>query len=151
MRVYYLDTEYEIGKHKIMKVWSEYVDRAMPEDSPRTAINVPYSILELDEGYNRWLAKQLLTNSRTDIEGELLPDKYYVDGDGNLRDELDSLVTVNPNLQRESYKLSKLYGLTQAQLEAYIENNVTNLVEAKAFLKKLSTVVLWLVKQSRLD
>lgn len=151
MRVYYLNEEYESGKHKIVKVWSEFSEVAMPEDSPRTAINVPYSVLKLDERYNRWLARQLLTNSRTDIDDESLPDKYYIDGDGSLRDEFDGLVTINPNPQRESYKLSKLYGLTQEQLATYIENNVTNLVQAKEFLKKLSAVVLWLVKQSKLD
>lgn len=151
MRVYYLDEEYELGKHKIAKVWSEFVDRAMPEDSPRTAINVPHSILELDERYNRWLARELLTNSRSSPEGEDLPDKYYVDGDSRLRDEFGNLITINPNPQRKAYKLSQLYGLTQVQLENYIENNVTNLAQAKTFLKKLSAVVLWLVKQSRLD
>ena len=151
MRVYYLNEEYETGKRKILKVWSEYVDRAMPEDSPRTAINAPYSMLELDERYNRWLAKQLLANSRPDAEGEPLPDKYYVDGEGKLRDELGSLITINPNPQRESFKLSKLYGLTQTQLENYIDNNVTDLASAKNFLKRLSAVVLWLVKQTKLD
>lgn len=149
MRVYYLDEEYELGKHQILKVWSKFVDRAMPEDSSQSAVNVSHSILELDERYNRLLAKQLLRNSR-DTEGDPLPDRYYVDSIGQLRDEFDSLVTINPNPQKESYKLSQLYGLTQAQLETYIENNVTNLVEAKAFLKKLSAVVLWLVKQSEL-
>lgn len=150
MRVYYLDAEYEVGKHKIMKVWSEYVSPAMPEDSSATAINVPYSILELDERYNRQLARDLLTNSRSLPNGDL-PDKYYVDDSEQLRDEFDVLVTINPNPQKQAYKLSQLYGLTQAQLETYIENNVTNLIEAKAFLKKLSAVVLWLVKQSRLE
>jgi hypothetical protein len=52
---------------------------------------------------------------------------------------------------RNAYKLSQLYGLTQAQLETYIDNNVTNLTQAKEFLKKLSAVVLWLVKQNKLD
>ena len=152
MRVYYLNAEYESGKHKIVKVWSEYVDRAMPEDSPRTAINVPYSVLELDERYNRWLAKQLLTNNRGSApDGEPLPDKYYVDSGEQLRDEFDNLVTINPNPQREAYKLSQLYGLTQEQLANYIDNNVTTLPAAKEFLKKLSAVVLWLVKQSKLE
>ena len=151
MRVYYLQEEYETGKHKIVKVWSEYVDRAMPEDSPRTAINIPYSVSELDERYNRWLARQLLANSRTTPDGEPLPDKYYVDGSGQLRDEFDNLVTINPNPQREAYKLSQLYGLTQEQLQNYIDNNVTTLAQAKEFIKKLSAVVLWLVKQSKLE
>lgn len=151
MRIYYLNTEYEPSKHKIVKVWSEFVDRAMPEDSSKTNINAPYSVLEIDERYNRWLARQLLTNSRIPFEGEPLPDKYYVDGSGQLRDEFDNLVAINPNPQREAYKLSALYGLTQAQLGTYIDSNVTNLAQAKEFLKKLSAVVLWLVKQGKLE
>ena len=53
--------------------------------------------------------------------------------------------------QKKAFKVSQLYGLTQAQLETYIENNVTSLASAKDFLKKLSAVVLWLVKQTKLD
>jgi hypothetical protein len=152
MRIYYLKAEYEVGKHKIIKVWSEYISIVRPEDAGRTNINVPYSVLELDERYNRLLAKELLSNSNYDEDGNELTDKYYVDNSGNLRDNSDdSLVAINPNPQKESYKLSALYGLTQAQLETYIDNNVTNLAEAKEFLKKLSAVVLWVVKQSGLD
>lgn len=65
---------------------------------------------------------------------------------GAVQDNLDL-----SGSQKEAFKLSQLYGLTQEQLATYIENNVTNLVEVKAFLKKLSAVVLWLVKQSKLD
>lgn len=150
MRIYYLNERYEAGKHKIIKVWSEFVDISMPENSPMTVINSPYSVLELDEVYNREIARLLLQNNQTS-ETEVLPDRYYVDNSGQLRDEFDSLVTINPNPQRKSYKLSQLYGLTQTQLETYINNNVTTLATAREFLKKLGAVVLWLIKQSRLD
>jgi len=53
--------------------------------------------------------------------------------------------------QKAAFKLSQLYGLTQEQLATYIDNNVTNLAAAKEFLKKLSAVTLWLVKQTKLD
>ena len=152
MRVYYLNKEYEAEKHKILKVWTDISSVAMPEDSPRTTINASHSILEIDERYNRGLAKELLDFSRGEIEGEQLPDKYYVDGDGKLRDNSDdSLVTINPNPQREAYKLSQLYGLTHNQLDTYIDNNVTNLAEAKEFMRKMAHVILWLVKQTKLD
>ena len=42
--------------------------------------------------------------------------------------------------------LSAISGMTYAQLDTYIENNVTNLIEAKEYLKKLSKVVLAIVK-----
>lgn len=142
MKVYYLNDEYEVGKHKIRKVWAEVLGINMP-DVPSGC-----SVLELDELYNRKLAQALVSNNQ-----ELLgfPDKLYVDNVGNLCWQDGTLVTTNPNPQKESYKLSQLYGLTQAQLENYIENNVTNLAQAKVFLKKLSAVVLWLVKQTKLD
>lgn len=41
---------------------------------------------------------------------------------------------------------SNLGNLTYAQLDTYINNNVTNLKEAKAYLKKLSKVVLAILK-----
>lgn len=42
--------------------------------------------------------------------------------------------------------LSAISGMTYAQLDTYIDNNVTNLAEAKQYLKKLSKVVLAIVK-----
>jgi hypothetical protein len=57
--------------------------------------------------------------------------------------------------RREIYKgsevLSYLSGITYAQLETYIMNNVTNLAEARQYLIELSKVVLLLVKFSQLD
>ena len=42
--------------------------------------------------------------------------------------------------------LSAISGMTYAQLDTYIDENVTNLAEAKQYLKKLSKVVLAIVK-----
>ena len=143
MKVIYYNDEYEAGKHKIKKVWAEFMginEPSIPEDC---------SVLGLDEFYNRNLARLLFRNSDPLVED--LPDKYYVDADEKLRDNGGNLVIIVPNSQKESYKLSQLYGLTHEQLDTYIDKNVTNLAEAKAFLKKLSAVVLWLVKQSKLD
>lgn len=145
MNIYYLNTEYEPGKHKILKTWSEKFLEPKPEESSKTAINVPYTVLEIDERYNGLLCKNLANNAR-----DKLPDRYYVDNDGKLYSKNGVFVTINPNPEKESYKLSPLYGLTQEQLATYIDNNVTTLTTAKEFLKKLSAVVLWLVKQSKL-
>jgi len=147
MRVYYLNAEYEAGKHKIVRVWSEHQGITPPD----AGIKRPYSVLELDEFYNRGLAQSLFHNSQSFLDDEELPDKYYVDAGRRLRDQLGNSVTINPNPQREGYKLSALYGLTQQQLQTYIENNVTTLASAKEYLKRLSAVVLWLVKQTKLD
>ena len=48
-------------------------------------------------------------------------------------------------------KLSGIADMTYAQLDTYIENNVTNLAEAKTYLKKLSKVVLAILKQQNLE
>ncbi len=47
---------------------------------------------------------------------------------------------------KEAIGLSEIAGLSYAQLEAYIEANVTTLATSKAFLNKLAKVVLALVK-----
>lgn len=151
MRIYYLNQEYEPGKHKIVKVWSEFVEIAMPEDTPRRGISAPHSVLELDECYNRGLAKLLLRHRRDSPTDEILPDKYYVDGSGDLRDEFDNPVTINPNPQRESYKLSVFMGMTPTQIDTYIENNVSNLESAKELFKKIVRLLQVLARQSRLE
>jgi len=143
MKVYYENLEYETGKHKIRKVWAEVLGINMPE------LPNDCSALGFDETYNRKLAQALITNNR---EIYNLPDKLYVDNDGNLRKtEDDSLITINPNPQKEAYKLSQLYGLTHEQLDAYIDGNVTDLASAKEFVRKMAHVILWLVKQTKLD
>lgn len=56
--------------------------------------------------------------------------------------------------QREAIgviKVSFINGLTVEQIDNYIDNNITDLVSAKAFLKKLSKVVLYLLKHSNLQ
>jgi len=151
MIIYYLDAEYEPNKHKIVKVWFE--GNPLPEESSRRNINIPHSVIEFDEKYNRMLAEGLRSNTRINpIDDTPLPDKYYVNNLGEIViSDTDTVVTVNPNPQKESYKLSALYGMTQAELETYIDTNVVDLPTARAYIKKLSAIVLWLVKQSGLD
>jgi len=58
---------------------------------------------------------------------------------------------VEPYQARAAFKLSQLSGLTQEQLATYIDNNVTTLATAKEYIKKLSDVVLYLVKHTEMD
>ena len=142
MRIYYIGD-------KVLKIWSEQ-DGAMPEDSPKTAINVPYGVIEIDERYNRLLCYKLVRNSRGTPE-QPLPDKYYVNDSGQLVEtDTEEVVALESNPQKEAYRLSQLAGLTREQLMAHVDG-INDLSEAKTYLKKLSDVVLWLVKQSRLD
>ena len=55
-----------------------------------------------------------------------------------------------PNPQKESYKLSQLYGLTHEQLDTYIDNLSSGADYKEAFRRALHAI-LWLVKQTKLD
>ena len=41
--------------------------------------------------------------------------------------------------------------LNPAQVDTYIDNNITDLVSAKAFLKKLSKIVLYILRNNNLQ
>lgn len=148
LRVYYSSEEYEPNKHKILTTYSDRSAGAMPEDTSSTLAD--YSVIEIDERYNpNWNILPESIGRRSFLN---LPDEFYVNNSGQIVNaDTENIVIINPNPQREAYKLSQLYGLTQQQLATYIDNNVTTLAQAKQFLKKLSAVVLCLVKQTRLD
>lgn len=143
MRIYYLDKA-KSGKHKIVDVWAESLGLTMPGPG----IPGAYSILELDEFHNRNLARAVIDYSQ-ELEG--LPDRFYIDTSYRLRTQAGELVNINPNPHKDGYKLSAIAGLSQSDLESYIENNVTDFPTAKEFLKKLAAVTLYLVKQTKLD
>ena len=137
MKVYYLE-------NKIINIWCKWLKGDMPENLHDYS---SYSVIEFDEEYNRGLAVLLLDNSRA-IES--LPDRFYIDNGQIIETDTDEVVTIEPNPQKEAYKLSQLYGLTHEQLDNIIDN-VSNLAEAKEILRKALHVVLYLVKQTKLD
>jgi len=142
MLIFYENQEYESGKHKIRKVWAEALGINKP-DIPNGC-----SVIEFDEFYNRKLAQALITNSDAIND---LPDKIYINNSGQfVRNDTQEVVTVTANPQKESYKLSQLYGLTHEQLDNHIDG-ISNLAEAKEFMRRLAHVTLWLVKQTKLD
>lgn len=56
--------------------------------------------------------------------------------------------------QREILKKIKesfINNLTETQIENYIDNNITDLTSAKAFLKKLSKVILYILEKTNLQ
>lgn len=124
----------------------------LPEDSPRTSYNFDYSVIEIDEDYNRELCYELLRNKRHSFNGlPDEPDRFYINNGEIVETDTDEVVIINPNPQKEAYKLSQLYGLTHEQLDNYIDNNVTDLPSAREFVRKMVHVVLGLVKQTKLD
>ncbi len=52
---------------------------------------------------------------------------------------------------RAAIGLANISDMTYVELDTYIQNNVTNLAEAKQYLKKLSKVVLAMLKQQNLE
>lgn len=150
VRVYYLTATYQAGRHAIIKVWCDKFVQPLPEDNPDTAINDPYNVLEFDLKYNRATAWAIQNYEMRLPNGQLIR-LFYVNDAGQLCRQDGTVVTFNLNPQVEALKLSALYGLTQAQLETYIDNNVTTLANAKDYLKKLSAVVLYLLKQSDME
>lgn len=159
MRVYYYQSEYEPGKHKIAHVYSEFISLYLPEDSPETNIVLSYSVLELDETYNRPLARLLLGNSQMLPNGTKLPDRYYVNNSGQIINNGTGLPeAISLNIAREEYKTSAIYGMTQAQIDTYIDAQLAsagNVAQLKtvtgSLFKKLTVIIRDLVKQSRLD
>ena len=152
MRVYYLNAEYEPNKHKIKKVWHSLSGVAKPEDTDRGKINVPYSVLEIDESYNPNLAIGLLKNNRRLLEDdETLLDRFYINNNGEIiSNDTGQVVNVNPNPQKEAYKLSQLYGLTHEQLDTFVDG-LSTMADYKEAFRKALHVILWLVKQTKLD
>ena len=59
------------------------------------------------------------------------------------------LRTINP--QKQAYRASALYGLTHEQLDNYIDNNMTDFASAKEIMRRALHVILYLVKQTKLD
>jgi hypothetical protein len=69
-------------------------------------------------------------------------------------DQLTDYQTANEATQAEAsneINLSMLCDKTDAQVETYVENNVTDLASAKAFLKLWSRIVLAIIKRLDLD
>ncbi len=89
MRVYYLPNG------KIIKTWSEKFLQPMPEESPDTAINVPYQVMEIDEGANRKLCWDLMQNEVNVPGGVKVPDRFKV-VNNQLVDTAGKTVEVKP-------------------------------------------------------
>ena len=145
MIIYYDKFEFELNKHHILTVWAEKGIKSKP------VLPVQYEELEIDETYNGEICQDLYKAYwESDIMGATIPPRFWVDNDGNILHD-GKIYPVIPNTEKETWKLSALHGLTQAQLETYIDNNVTTLAQAKEFLKKLATVVLLLMKHTNLS
>jgi hypothetical protein len=104
-----------------------------PDGISKIAYN--YDYVEIEGKVTKAKICRALENSKLDIGGEFDPS------------EIESTYKA----AKEAINLSQISKLTYKQLDMYIDNNVTNLAEAKAFLKKLSKVVLAILKYTNID
>lgn len=99
-----------------------------PDGPPRTVY--AYNYVVIAGKLTKAKIIRALENSKLDAEEEYNP----------------AAIETNYNEAKSAITLSNIAGMTYAELDTYINNNVTNLAEAKAYLKKLSKVVLAILK-----
>jgi len=63
---------------------------------------------------------------------------------------MDYKIDIKVNPIKESYKLSQLYGLTHEQLDTFVDG-LSTMADYKEAFRKALHVILYLVKQTRLD
>ena len=89
-----------------------------------------------------------------EIKGKLTKAKIIKalkDSKLNTEEEYDvEVIETDYNEAKSAIKLSDIASMTYAEMDTYINNNVTNLAEAKAYLKKLSKVVLAILRYSNI-
>jgi hypothetical protein len=100
------------------------------EPDGTSRIGYEYDYVEIQGKITKAKIIRALKDSKLDIVEGIDPD------------ELESTYIA----AKETLELSEISNLTYAQLNTYINNNVTDLASAKAYLKKLSKVVLALLK-----
>jgi hypothetical protein len=98
------------------------------EGNPRTVYEYDYVVIEGTVTKAKII--RALENSKLDIDEEYDPAE----------------IETNYNDAKSAIALSDIAGMTYAELDTYIDNHVTNLAEAKTYLKKLSKVVLAMLK-----
>lgn len=149
MKLYYEQSEYETNRHKIIYIWLSGADPELIANSVLTGRT--YNTIIIDEIYNP-IAFQIADRYSDYFDVEFVPAKYCVNNDGQIvNTTTGNVVPITPNPQKESYKLSVFAGATPEQIDTYIENNITSLVTAKEFLKKLTRVVQLLLRETRME
>lgn len=111
----------------------EEIEMQEPDGTTRTAYKYDYVVI------NGIVTKakiiKTLENSKLEIEDDYDPVEIETDY----------------NEAKSAIRLSNIASMTYAQLDTYIDNNVTNLAEAKTYLKKLSEVVLAILKYLNME
>ena len=108
----------------IVETTKEDMDR-----EPRVSFN--YDYVEIEGNVTRAkIIKALKTQAAEEDMTEYIP--------ANVATQFEE--------SQAAIKLSNIASMTYDELDTYIENNVTNLAEARVYLKKLSKIVLAILK-----
>jgi len=102
------------------------------DGTPRTVYEYDYVVIEGKLTKSKII--KALEDTKLDIDEEYDP--------ANIETEYTEA--------KEALGLSDIASMTYAELDTYINNHVTTLAEAKAYLKKLSRVVLAILKYSNI-
>ena len=118
-----------------------FIRECIKKDNNFTGLNFKLCGLNLAKYKYMW----------TDDEAELIdPDSTIYDKKvSDMTESSDTCeVIIHPRSEKREAEKKKAFlsALTYNQVDHYIDNNVTNLAEAKEYLKKLSSVVLGIIK-----
>lgn len=131
-----------------MKAQSDTIPEPFVKSNGKTQVNYniqPGSIAD-ERG-----TRTVYNYDYVEIDGEVTKLKI-IDALQKADDESNPFIGVPDNVVQQhtdaknALDNSTLTSLTYAQLDTYITNNITDIASAKAYLKKLSNVVLVLVK-----
>ena len=103
-----------------------------PASTPRTAYEYNYIEIEGE------VTKAKIVAAMHDTELEVVEEFTADEVESQYKDSKDTI------------DLSDISGITYKQLDTYIENNVTDLSSARIYLKKLSKVVLAMLKRQNM-
>lgn len=110
----------------------EEVEIEDEEGNPKTVYKYDYVVIE--GKLTKAKIQKALADTKLDSVEEIVPED----------------IETQYNESKEAIRLSEITDITYAELDTYIDNHVTDLATAKEFLKKLSKVVLAILKHQNI-
>ena len=113
----------------------------------RGVTQVAYNVQEIDGAWTYDYVEIVGTVTEAKVLEAMRAENLEADAEDWTPDE----VATKLEDSRAAIGLANIADMTYAELDTYIQDNVTNLAEAKQYLKKLSKVVLAMLKQQNLE
>lgn len=135
-----------------MKAQSDQEPGRFVKSSGKTQFN--YNIHQITIEYIEGTPRTAYEYNYIEIEGEVTKAKIVAamsDTELEVVEEFTAEeVETQYNDAKDTIDLSDISGITYNQLDTYIENNVIDMASAKIYLKKLSKVVLAMLKRQNM-